>query len=145
MSDQIPPPSDTPPAAAAPPPYTAAAPAPGPGPVGAEAPLSQSDERMWSMLAQLGGIIIGFLSGLLVMLIMGKRSAFVNEQAKEALNFQITLIIGWVIAFVLSFLLIGFLLFPILWIVNIVFCIIAGMANNRGEAYRYPLTLRLVK
>ncbi|HEY7856872.1 MAG TPA: DUF4870 domain-containing protein [Candidatus Nanopelagicales bacterium] len=118
---------------------------PGPGPVGGEQPLSQSDERLWGMLAQLGGIILGFLSGLIVMLVFGKRSAFVNDQAKEALNFQITLIIGWVIAFVLSFLLIGFLLFPILWILNIVFCIIAGMANNRGEAYRYPFTLRLVK
>lgn len=141
MSDQLPPPSEVPP-----PPYTTPAPpAPGPGPVGGEQPLSQSDERLWSMLAQLGGIILGFLSGLIVMLVFGKRSAFVNDQAKEALNFQITLIIGWVIAFVLSFVLIGLLLFPVLWIVNIVFCIIAGMANNRGEAYRYPLTLRLVK
>lgn len=142
MSEQIPPPSDVPPTSPPPPQYAAA---PGPAPVGSEPPLSQSDERLWSMLAQLGGIILGFLSGLIVMLVFGKRSAFVNDQAKEALNFQITLIIGWVIAFVLSFLLIGFLLFPILWILNIVFCIIAGMANNRGEAYRYPFTLRLVK
>ena len=53
---------------------------------------------MWAMLGHLGGIIIGFLSGLIVMLVFGKRSAFVNDQAKEALNFQITLLIGYVIS-----------------------------------------------
>jgi uncharacterized Tic20 family protein len=131
-----PPPPPPPPAAPASPAYAA--------PTG-EQPLSQSDERMWAMLAHLGGILLGFLSGLIVMLIFGKRSAFVNDQSKEALNFQITLIIGWVAAFVLSFVFIGFLLYPILWIGNLVFCILAGLAANKGELYRYPVCLRLVK
>lgn len=46
---------------------------------------------------------------------------------------------------VLSFVLIGLLLFPILWIGDIVFCVIAGIAANKGEDYKYPFTLRLVK
>lgn len=97
------------------------------------------------MLAHLGGILIGFLSGLIAMLVWGKRSAFVDDQSKEALNFQITLIIGYVIAGILSLVVIGVFLIFALSIVNIVFCIIAGLAANKGETYRYPMTLRLVK
>lgn len=141
MSDQLPPPPEQPPAYTPPPPPTGAPPSAGPG----ELPLSQSDERMWAMLAHIGGIIIGFLSGLLVMLIMGKRSAFTNDQAKEALNFQITLLIGYVISFILIFVIIGILLIFALSILNIVFCIIAGIAANKGELYRYPFAIRLVK
>lgn len=141
MSDHLPPPPPEQPPAYTPPPPTGAPPAAGPG----EVPLTQSDERMWAMLAHIGGIIIGFLSGLLVMLIMGKRSAFTNDQAKEALNFQITLLIGYVISFVLIFVVIGILLIFALSILNIVFCIIAGIAANKGELYRYPFAIRLVK
>lgn len=97
------------------------------------------------MLAHLGGIVIGFLAGLIVMLVFGKRSAFTDDQAKEALNFQITLLIGYLISFVLVFVLIGIFLLFALSILNIVFCIIAGVAANNGERYRYPVCLRLVK
>ena len=135
MSDQTPPPGDVPP----PPPPAAPLP-----PVG-EQPLSPSDERTFAMIGHLGGILIGFLSGLLVWLIWGKRSAFVQDQGKEALNFQITLIIGYVIAGVLSIIGIGILLWAALGIVNIVFCILGGLAANKGETYRYPFALRLVK
>jgi len=55
------------------------------------------------------------------------------------------LIIGYFVAFVLTFVVIGIVLFPLLYIANIVFCIIAGMAANKGQDYKYPLTLRLVK
>jgi len=69
----------------------------------------------------------------------------VNDQAKEALNFQITMAIGWVAATALSLLLIGFLLFPVLLIANLIFCIMAGMKANEGVEYRYPFALRLIK
>ena len=134
MSDEIPttPPTgdgSTPPPPPPPPPAapTYAAPA-------GEQPLSPSDEKTFAMLA-----------GLLVMVIWGKRSAFVNDHAKEALNFQITLLIGYVIGFVLTFVYIGVLVYMAVWIVGIVFSIIAGMAANKGETYRYPFALRLVK
>ncbi|CAB4846590.1 unannotated protein [freshwater metagenome] len=129
-----PPPAPAPPAGA----YAGA-------PTGAEVPLRQDEERMWAMLSHVGGIVVGFLAGLIVMLVFGKRSAFVNDQAKEALNFQITLAIGWVAALILSAVFIGFLLYPVLAIADLVFSIIAGIAANKGEIYRYPVCLRLVK
>lgn len=116
----------------------------GPGVAAAPQPMTQADERQWAMLGHIGAIVLGFLSPLLVWLIYRERSAFINDQGREALNFQITLVIGWFVAFVLSFIGIGLLLFPLLWVTNLAFCIIAGLAANKGELYRYPVTLRLV-
>jgi len=97
------------------------------------------------MLSHLGGIVLGFLAPLIVMLTKGNESPYTKYNAVEALNFQITVIIGYVVASVLSVVLIGFLVFPLLFIVNLVFCIMAGLAANKGETYKYPLALRLVK
>ena len=123
------------------PPPGAGYPAPG-APAGQ---LSQNDERMWSMLAHLGGLLLGFIAPLVVMLVQGDKSAFVKRQSVEALNFQITLAIAYAISFVLMLVLIGFLLIFVVWIGSIVLMIMAGIAANRGEDYRYPVALRLVK
>jgi uncharacterized Tic20 family protein len=104
-----------------------------------------SDETTWSMLSHIGGIILGFLAPLLVMLTKGNESPYTKYHSVEALNFQITLAIGWVAAGVLSLIGIGLLFYPVLAILNIVFCILAGLAANKGETYKYPFALRLVK
>ena len=116
-----------------------------PGPATPQQPLSDSDARLWAMLGQLSGIILGFVGSLIIMLVFGPRSAFVKKESTEALNFQITVTIAYVVSFILTFIIIGFVLFLAVWILNIVFCIIAGMKNNQGLEYRYPLTLRFVK
>lgn len=128
--------------------YTAPPPPPAgygqPAPV-AGAPVTESDERTWAMLGHLGGILIGFIAGLIVYLIYKDRSQYLKEQGAEALNFQITMAIGYVAASVLSVIGIGLLLFPVVWILQIVFGIIAGLAANKHENYRYPFSIRLVK
>jgi uncharacterized Tic20 family protein len=106
--------------------------------------MAPNDERLWAMLSQLGGIL-GFLPPLIIMLVFGERSQFVRRHSVESLNFQITLAIAYVIATISIVFIIGLILLPVIWIGAIVLCIIAGMAANRGEDYRYPLTLRLVK
>lgn len=116
-----------------------------PPPSGGEQPLSQSDERTWAMLAQLSGIILGFIGPLIVMLVFGPRSAFVKKESTEALNFQITVTIAYIVSLVLTIVVIGAFLFLIVWILSIIFCLIAGLKNKDGIEYRYPLTLRLVK
>jgi uncharacterized Tic20 family protein len=100
---------------------------------------------MWAMLGHVGAILIGFIAPLITWLVFRERSAFVDDQGKESLNFQITVVIAYVVASVLAVLLIGFLLYPIIWLASLVLCIMAGIAANRGERYRYPFTLRLIK
>ena len=102
------------------------------------------DEQNLAMLSHLLGIVSGFIGALVIWLLKKDQSAFIDEQAKEALNFQITLMIGYVIAYILTFILIGVLLIPVLVITNLVFCIIAAVAVSEGKHYKYPFALRLL-
>jgi len=108
---------------------------------------ASQDDRTVAMLTHLSGIILGFIVPLIVWLINKDKSekGFLIDQSKEALNFQITLLFGYIIGMILTVILIGALLNMILWIVCVIFSIIAGLAANRGEAYRYPFAIRLVK
>ena len=108
-------------------------------------PMSDSDARLWAMLGQLGGIILGFIGPLIVMLVFGPRNAFVKKESTEALNFQITVLIGYIVSFVLMFVVIGIFLFFAVWILSIIFCVIAAVKNNQGIEYRYPINIRFVK
>ena len=108
-------------------------------------PMSDADARLWAMLAQLSGILISFIGPLIVMLVFGPRNAFVKSQSTEALNFQITVVIGYVIGFVLSFIVIGFFLILAIAIASLILMIIAGVKNNQGIEYRYPICIRFVK
>ena len=122
-----------------------------------------AEERQWAMFAHLsalaGGILtsgwagsIGCFIGPLVIWMMKKDTMpFVGDQAKEALNFNITVAIIFFALFVLTLVTLGIgalLTVPLMILVGIawlVFTIIAAMKANNGERYRYPLTLRLVK
>jgi len=111
-------------------------------------PVAQTpstDDRNLAMLAHLLGIVSGFVGALIIWLIKKDQSAFVDEQGKEALNFQITMLIAFVAAWILMFVLIGALLMPLLLIANLVFCILAAVAVSKGEHYKYPVAIRLLK
>lgn len=108
-------------------------------------PMSDADARLWAMLGQLGGIILGFIGPLIVMLVFGPRNAFVKKESTEALNFQITVLIGYLISFVLMLVVVGIFLFLAVWILSIIFCVIAAVKNNQGIEYRYPINIRFVK
>ena len=104
-----------------------------------------TDDRNLAMIAHLLGIVSGFIGALIIWLIKKDQSEFVSDQGKEALNFQITMLIAFMVSWILMFVLIGLLLMPLLLIANLVFCILAGVAASKGERYRYPFALRLVK
>ena len=143
MSDQAPhDPFDAPSENVAPPP-----PPPGYVPpvyAGTEPPLSPSDERLWALLAHLSIFVLSIIGPILILVLLGKRSAFVADQAREALNFHITVLIAGLVSFLLCFVLIGFVLLPIVIVGSMVLGVIAALQANQGIPYRYPLTLRLV-
>ena len=109
------------------------------------APLSDSDQRLWATLAHIGPIIIGFVAPLVIWLVYRERGQYVADQAKEALNFQITLTIAATVSAILMVAIIGFVLLPIVAIGGLVLMIMAAIAANKGEAYRYPLNIRFIK
>ena len=96
------------------------------------------DERTLAMLCHLLAIFVGFLGPLIIWLIKKDGSAFIDDQGKEALNFQLTVLIAMVIAAVTMCIYIGIVLAPAVGIANIVLCIMACIKANEGEHYRYP-------
>ena len=103
------------------------------------------DARTWAMLCHLLAIFTGFLAPLIIWLIKKDEEAFVNDHGKEALNFQITVAIAMVVSWLLMVAVIGCFLMPAVWIVDIVFCILATIKANSGQAYRYPVSIRFIK
>ena len=110
-----------------------------------------NDERQWALFAHLSALV-GFiiplgsvLGPLVIWQIKKNEMPFVDDQGKEALNFQITVLIAVLACLLLSVILIGFLLLPIVGIAALVLTIRGGIKANNGEAYRYPFTLRLIK
>ena len=108
---------------------------------------ASQDDRTMAMIGHLSGIVAGFIGPLVVWLINKDKAdkAWLNDQAKEALNFQITLLIAYVVCMILIVVLIGGLLAPLVWIAGVILAIMAGMKANEGVAYRYPFALRLIK
>jgi len=96
-----------------------------------------------ALFAHLGGILFGFLPSLIIYLVKKDQSPWVRKHAAEALNFQITITIAMVVSYILIIVFIGIVLLMVVWILDIVFCIIACMAANRGEMYEYPGWLRI--
>lgn len=125
--------------------------------------LPSAEERQWAMFAHLsallGGLItagwagsIGcFLGPLVIWLVKKETMPFVDDQAKEALNFNITLAIIFFVLFALGLLTLGvgfLIVLPVMFLVGVaalVFIVIAAIKSNEGVAYRYPFALRLVK
>jgi uncharacterized Tic20 family protein len=109
-----------------------------------------AEERQWAMFAHLSALVgviipLGSIIGpLVVWLIKKDTMPFVNDQGKEALNFNITVAIAAIVGWILCFILIGFLVLAVLAIGWLVFVIIATIKANEGTTYRYPFTLRLV-
>jgi uncharacterized Tic20 family protein len=108
-------------------------------------PPPTADDRTWAMLSHLSGIFTSFVGPLIIWIVKKDQSPFVEDQAKEALNFQLTLLIGYAVAGITAFFCIGFLLAVVISVVAIIFGILGTMAANKGEAYRYPFNIRMVK
>lgn len=109
------------------------------------APVSgNSESNNMALLVWVGAIFFGWLVPL-IMYLVKKDDAFVQEVAKEALNWAITAFIAGLICSALMVVLIGLILLPALLIANLVFCILGAVAASKGEVYRVPFCLRLIK
>ena len=124
-----------------------------PSPDGSETPSTEAagrpnkDQRTLAMLCHLLGALTGFVVPLIIWLIKKEDMPFIDDQGKEALNFQLTVLIAFVAVGVLGIPTCGlatFLALP-LWIADIVFGIMAAMEANEGRPYRYPVTIRMIQ
>lgn len=103
----------------------------------------ESDTGM-AQASHLLAIVTGFLGPLIIWVTKGKEDPFVEQHAKEALNFQISMFIYLSVASLLILVLVGLVLVPILLILDIVFIVMETMKAGRKEASRYPMCIRLI-
>lgn len=124
--------------------------APGQPHPGQPGTLTPADEKLWSGMAHWGALVAGmvvglaFLAPLLVLVIKGNASPWVRRNAVESLNFQLSMLIYFIVSVVLIFVLIGILTTIALAVAWLVFTIIGAVKANNGEDYQYPLTIRMV-
>lgn len=108
--------------------------------------------RTWSALCHASALLGVFLhfpghifGPLIVWLVKRGDSPEIDAHGKEALNFQISMLIYNAVAVVFCLILIGFAFLIVLWVLNAVFSIIAAIKASDGEFYRYPMTIRFIQ
>ena len=116
----------------------------------------KDDQRIWALVAHVGAWLMNGLSGgligaivpLAIFLAFRDGNAFVADHAKEALNFRITIALLYILGLILVFSVVGFCfgvaLLAVLWLVELVFTILASIAAMSGQIYRHPICIRLV-
>jgi uncharacterized Tic20 family protein len=108
------------------------------------------DERMWGMFCHLSafaGYIIPFgsiIGPLIIWSLKKDEFPFVNDQGKEALNFQISMTIYFIISAFLIIIVIGIALLVALGIFQLIMIVIASIKANNGETFRYPFAIRFL-
>ncbi len=114
-----------------------------------EYPLSTptSDERVLGILSHILAIVpgVGIFGPLVIWLIKKDESPFVEANAKESLNFQLTMLIAYAICWILVFVIIGAFFFGVIWVLNLILVIVASVKASENKIYRYPFNLRLIK
>ncbi|TRX74561.1 DUF4870 domain-containing protein [Pseudomonas mangiferae] len=114
-------------------------------------PPPSREARQWAMACHFAaflGLVFPFgnlLGPLIVWQLKKDQDPFIDQQGKEALNFQITVAVAGLVCLLLMLVVIGFLLIGLLGLGALVLTIIAGIKANEGAAYRYPFTWRLLK
>jgi uncharacterized Tic20 family protein len=97
------------------------------------------------LLMMILGIVTGWLGPLIIWLVKKQESRFIDAQGKEVLNFQITIFLCFVVCFILSFVLIGLFLIPVVMLANLILLILGAINVSKGNFHRFPFALRLLK
>ncbi len=111
----------------------------------AAAAMSPEDQRLWATLDHIGGIFFGWISTLVIYLVMKDRGGFIRHHSATALNFHITMALAMIVGYILTIVFVGFLVIAAVYIVIIIFAIMAAIAANKGEQYTYPLSIKFIK
>lgn len=101
-----------------------------------------SDEKTMAILSHILTLVAGFIPPLIIYLVKKDDSKFASENAKESLNFQITVMLACIVLFIT---IVGILLLWVVGITALVLVILATIKASEGKMYKYPLTLRLIK
>lgn len=124
-------------------------PLPPPAPVNVSAIANQRTWAAFIHASALLGVFFHFpghiLGPLILWLVKRDDAPELNAHGKEAVNFQISMLIYNIVAALFCLVLVGFIFLAILWILNAVLVIIAAIQASDGKSYRYPMTIRFIQ
>ena len=108
--------------------------------------------RTWCALCHASALLGVFLHfpghiipPLIIWLLKRGDSPEIDAHGKEAVNFQLSMLIYNLVAGVFCLVLVGFVFLAVLWVLNAVFVIIAAIQASDGKFYRYPMTIRFIQ
>ncbi|MCS6567584.1 DUF4870 domain-containing protein [Curtobacterium flaccumfaciens pv. flaccumfaciens] len=107
--------------------------------------MSPEDQRLWATLTHIGGIFFTVVAPLVAYLVLRDRGGFIREHTRVALNFHITMAIAYFVGSLTSVFGVGVLIVLAAAIVSLIFSIMAAVAANQGQFYRYPLSIEFIK
>lgn len=112
-----------------------------------QTPTLSNEQRTLSLCTYLIPLVTSssFIAPLIIWLLKKGEDSYIEQHAKESLNFQITFMIFGFITYLTIFILIGFLLFPAVLITYITFSIIASIKAYKGETYKIPVCIHFIK
>lgn len=103
------------------------------------------DEKTLALISHIGTMVGGFIVPLVIWLTQKDKSDYVAYHGKESLNFQITMFIIIMASLILMFVVVGIFLAIAAGIFNLIVVVIATIKASEGEAYQYPINIRLIK
>jgi len=111
-----------------------------------ETALAPQEQRAGMMLAHVLGLLFGIIGALIYWVIVkdNNETPFIQDQAREVLNFELNAFVVISIAAILTVVLIGFVLVPLIWVTAFILSIIGAIKAYGGERFRYPFIIRVV-
>jgi uncharacterized protein len=110
-----------------------------------QAAVSESDEKTWAIISHISIPFFGFIGPLIAYLVYKDRSEWLKQVTTEALNFSILYSIAYVVSVILTSVVIGLILWPLVFIVALIFCIMGTINASKHEFYKYPVNVRFIK
>ena len=108
-------------------------------------PVSESDEKTWAIISHISIPFFGFIGPLIAYLVYKDRSEWLKQVTTEALNFSILYSIAYLVSVILTSVVIGLILWPLVFIVALIFCIMGTINASKHEFYKYPVNVRFIK
>ena len=107
--------------------------------------MSESDEKTWGIISHISIPFFGFIGPLIGYLLYKDRSQYLKQLTTEALNFSILYSIAYLVSVITVSFVIGVILWPLVFIAGLIFCIMATVAASKHEFYKYPVNMRIIK
>ena len=113
--------------------------------------VADKDQRTWAMfchLSALAGLLFPFgsvIGPLIVWLVKKEEMPLVAEHGRKSLNFQLTMMIAYIVCFMLMFVVVGVILLPLVALFSLILVVVSAIKANDGKEVKYPMAIEFIK